>query len=322
VAEHWADISERKGLNWLKWLFKVYRLLGYRFISMLLRPIAAVFLISGRIQRQASQDYLKKIHATAIKKGVALPTRLSSYRHFLRFAHAILDKLAGWQGDLTLGKHVSYAPDSAVCPVPNNQQGCLIIGSHLGDIEVCRALAQQHTDLKVHALVFNKHAKGFNQLLQEINPDAGINLIQVDNLGPETAILLKEKIEAGDWVAIVGDRIPLDTSRANRTDRVVWSEFLGQPAPFPKGPFILAFLLKCPVYLMFALKQKNDLQIYCEEFANPLRLARAKRNEQLQQIIDRYAARLEHFCLLSPLDWFNFYNFWELPDKNSTDEKH
>lgn len=323
MSKHWANLPERKGLNWLKWLFKVYRVLGYGFISLILRPVSLIFLMSGRTQRQASQAYLKKIRATAKKNNRVLPTQLSSYQHFLRFAHAILDKLAGWQGDLILGQQVIYAPDSSFCPVPDGKKGCLIIGSHLGDLEVCRALSQQHPGLKVHALVFNKHAQGFNQLLQEINPNSGVNLIQVDNLGPETAILLKEKIDAGDWVAIVADRIALETSVEDRTTRVVWSEFLGEPAPFPKGPFILAFLLKCPVYLMFALKQKDDLQIYCEEFANPLLLPRAKRNEKLQQVVDHYAARLEHYCLHSPLDWFNFYNFWELPNpKKSADEKH
>lgn len=321
MAEHWANLPERKGLTWLRWLFSVYRLLGYRFISLLLYPIAGVFLLTGRVQRRASRDYIDRVRRVATSKGVELPTTLSSYQHFLRFAHAILDKLAGWHGDLQLGKHVDYASDSPSCPLPDGQKGCLILGSHLGDIEVCRALSQQRPGFRVHALVFNKHAQGFSQLLQEVNPDAGVNLIQVDTLGPETAIFLKEKIDAGDWVAIVGDRIALETSASARTERVIWSDFLGCQAPFPQGPFILASLLRCPVYLMFALKQKNELKIYCEMFADPLLLPRARRQETLQQVVDRYASRLEHYCLQSPLDWFNFYNFWELPDRKNADEK-
>lgn len=321
MAEHWAKLPERKGLTWLRWLFSVYRLLGYRFISWILYPVAGIFLMTGKVQRRASQQYIQRIRQTAAKKGITLPVNLSSYQHFLRFAHAILDKLAGWHGDLRLGKQVHYANDNLCCPLPVSGRGGLILGSHLGDIEVCRALSQQRPGLTVHALVFNKHAQGFSQLLQEINPDAGVNLIQVDNLGPETAIFLQEKIAAGDWVAIMGDRIPVATNTGARTERWVWSDFLGQPAPFPQGPFILASLLKCPVYLMFALKQKNELKIFCEKFADPLLLPRAQRQEALQQAIESYATRLEHYCLQSPLDWFNFYNFWELPDRKNTDEK-
>jgi predicted LPLAT superfamily acyltransferase len=320
VSKHWADLPERRGLAGLRLLFKVYRLLGYRFISLLLYPVSAVFLLTGRLQRQASQDYLARLQLVARQRGLPLPP-LSSFRHFLRFAHAILDKLAGWQGDLKMGHQVDYAVDSPCRPVPDRRRGCLILGSHLGDIEVCRALSQQHADFRVHALVFNRHARGFNSLVQEINPDAGIHLVQVDSLGPETAILLKEKIDAGDWVAIVGDRIALETSQEQRTDRLVWSEFLGQPAPFPQGPFVLAALLRCPVYLMFALKPQQQLEIHCELFADPLELPRADRQQALQQTVDRYAARLEHYCLQSPLDWFNFYDFWALPDRTANDEK-
>ena len=34
---------------------------------------------------------------------------------------------------------------------------------------------------------------------------------------------------------------------------------MGQPAPFPQGPFILASILRCPVQLIFALRQQGKL---------------------------------------------------------------
>jgi predicted LPLAT superfamily acyltransferase len=27
-------------------------------------------------------------------------------------------------------------------------------------------------------------------------------------------------------------------------------------------------------------------------------------------VIARYAQRLEHYCLMAPLQWFNFFDFW------------
>lgn len=91
---------------------------------------------------------------------------------------------------------------------------------------------------------------------------------------------------------------------------------MGQPAPFPQGPFILAALLRCPVLLIFALKQQGKLHIHCEPFADPLLLPRADRHAALEQAVNRYAARLEHYALQAPLDWFNFFDFWHLPDAN------
>ena len=91
---------------------------------------------------------------------------------------------------------------------------------------------------------------------------------------------------------------------------------MGQPAPFPQGPFILASILRCPVNLIFALRQHGKLHIHCETFADPLLLPRGERQQALQNAIDHYAARLEHYALQSPLDWFNFFDFWHLPESS------
>jgi predicted LPLAT superfamily acyltransferase len=30
----------------------------------------------------------------------------------------------------------------------------------------------------------------------------------------------------------------------------------------------------------------------------------------MRQWLQAYVARLEHYCRLSPYNWFNFYDFW------------
>ena len=149
--------------------------------------------------------------------------------------------------------------------------------------------------------------------MSEMAPQAGVNLMSVTDIGPDTAIAIKEKLERGEWVAIVGDRIAVNPQRGGEW-RVIWSPFMGQPAPFPQGPFILASILRCPVVLIFALRQQGKLVLHSEPFADPLHLPRGERQQALQETVDRYAQRLEHYALLSPLDWFNFFDFWHLPE--------
>ena len=91
--------------------------------------------------------------------------------------------------------------------------------------------------------------------MTEMAPQAGVNLMPVTDIGPDTAIAIKEKLERGEWVAIVGDRIAVTPQRGGDW-RVIWSSFMGQPAPFPQGPFILASILRCPVVLIYALRQR------------------------------------------------------------------
>ncbi|WP_232370188.1 glycosyltransferase family 2 protein [Xenorhabdus lircayensis] len=316
---HWSDIRERKGLLGMKFMLTVYRWLGRKPFEWLLYPVIGYFWATGGAQRQASRQYLERLKQTMQRKGIIIPHGLDSYRHYLRFGGAMLDKIASWRGDLKWGKDIEFAQDAEQTLLDGDSGGKLLLVSHLGDIEVCRALAQRAGKQTINALVFTEHAQRFKQIIEEVSPQTGINLLPVTDVGADTAIMLKEKIDAGEWVAIVGDRIAVNPSRAN-TQRVVWSQFLGHPAPFPQGPFVLASVLRCPVLLMFALRQNNRFKIYCEHFANPLELPRKQREPALQQAVDHYASRLEHYALHSPLDWFNFFDFWQLPTDRTNKE--
>lgn len=313
-AAHWAAVPERKGLAGMRLMLRVYHLLGRGAFNLLLYPVVAWMWLTGKDQRRASQRWLERVRERAAAKQIDLPAGLNSYRHFLRFGDAMLNKIAAWRGDIKWGRDIHFAPGSREVLQPQPGGGRLILAAHLGDIEASRALAQVDAGLVINALVFTDHAQRFRQIVEEIAPQAAVNLLPVTHIGPETAIMLRDKLDAGEWVAIVGDRIAVNPQRGGER-RVCWSPFMGAPAPFPQGPFILAAALRCPVILMMVLREEGKLLIHAEPFADPLILPRATRQQALQQAVDRYAERLEAYALRSPLDWFNFYDFWQLPQE-------
>ena len=82
--------------------------------------------------------------------------------------------------------------------------------------------------------------------------------------------MLRDKLAAGEHVAIVADRVSV-----RHMERSLRAPFLGRPAPFPEGPFVLASLLECPVYLLFCLKIDGRYRVFLEPFADPLVLPRS-----------------------------------------------
>jgi predicted LPLAT superfamily acyltransferase len=316
-SAHWAQVPERKGLAGMRLMLNIYQRLGRRAFNALLYPVVAWMWLTGGTQRKASQQWLAQVRQQAQCLGVTLPAGLNSYRHFLRFGDAMLNKIAAWRGDILWGRDIEFAPGSREVLQPQAGQGKLILAAHLGDIEASRALAQVEAGLVINALVFTDNAQRFRQIIEEIAPQAGVNLLPVSHIGPETAMLLQEKLDAGEWVAIVGDRVAVNTQRGGER-RVCWSQFMGNLAPFPQGPFILAAALRCPVILMMVLREQGKLRIHAENFADPLVLPRATRQQALQEYIDNYARRLECYALRSPLDWFNFYDFWQLPPEKES----
>lgn len=312
-STHWAQQQEVKGLWGMRLMLLVWRLLGRKAFSLLLYPVVGVYWLTASTARKASQSWISRVRAQLIARRMPVPSNLTSYQHFLRFGGAMLDKIASWRGELHIGRDVVFTPGAEETLNVSDPRGKLLLASHLGDVEACRALAQLQGSKTINALVFSDNAQRFKQIMEEMAPQAGLNLLPVNDIGPDTAILLKEKLDRGEWIAIVGDRIAVTTQRGGEW-RVCWSRFMGQVAPFPQGPFILASILRCPVDLIFALRQQEKLHIHCEPFADPLLLPRATRQQALQHTVDRYAERLEHYALQSPLDWFNFFDFWQLPD--------
>lgn len=315
--QHWSKRQERGTVLGIKALLAVYSLLGRPIFNLMLKLVMSYYYLTGKQARQASEQYLQHLQSYANRRQITLPNHLSSYNHLLSFGHTMLDKLAAWKGDFSV-KNLTIHGQELFQTLAERKQGVLLLGSHLGNIELCRALGRRHSHIKINALVFTEHAERFNAVMKAINPNSELNLIQVSRLGPDTAILLQQKIDQGEWVVIVGDR----TSTSKET-RAVWADFLGQPAPFPQGPFMLASVLKAPVYLLFGLRDERSktphFNVYFEHFSDNIDLPRKERQAALAQVVQRYADRLEHYTLQAPLQWYNFFNFWTLSKQQHDD---
>ncbi|WP_427916957.1 glycosyltransferase family 2 protein [Vibrio amylolyticus] len=310
---HWSKRKERGTVLGIKLLLGIYSLLGRKVFNVILSLVMRYYHLTGKHAKQASQHYLETLTHYAETQNITLPSNLGSYQHLLSFGHTLLDKLAAWKGDFSL-KNLTIHGQDVFDGIIRNKQGVVLLGSHLGNIELCRALSRRHKHIKINALVFTEHAEQFNRVMKAVNPCSELNLIQVSSIGPDVAILLEQKIEQGEWIVIVGDRT--STSKESRS---VWADFLGQPAPFPQGPFVLASILKAPVYLLFGLRDDNrkdpHFNVYFEHFSDKIELPRKERQTALQRTVQQYAQRLEHYTLKAPLQWYNFFNFWTLSNQ-------
>jgi predicted LPLAT superfamily acyltransferase len=223
------------------------------------------------------------------------------------FADASLDKFVAWRGEIAAGS-VEFNGIEEFARLTREQRGALFIGSHLGNLEMIRALAATKHLAKVTAVVYTDHARRFAATLAGANASFADNLFEVRDFGPQTAILLKERVERGEILVIVGDRTP-----AADNGRRAHAPFLGHDAPFPQGPVVLGYLLGCPVYLFFCLKDGERYRIHLEPFAERIQLPHRERKAAIDAYVAQYARRLEWYCREAPLQWFNFFDFWHEP---------
>jgi predicted LPLAT superfamily acyltransferase len=283
------------------------RLFGMRVTGWWLHPVVAWFLLTGAAARAASRAYFTHLERAAPQAKTPRPGWLSAYRHMLAFAQSGLDKLAAWSGGIDNGK-VRFDDAGAFEALVASGRGALVIGAHLGNLEMTRALAVRGAHPKVTAVVYTEHARRFNSVLASANCNFSQRLVEVSDFGPATAMLMQQRIDAGELLVIVGDRVP-----AHETGRTTEARFLGASAPFAQGPYVLAHALGCPVYLFFCLKESDGYRLYFEPFAERIELPRRERGQHIGAWAQRYAARLEHYCCKAPFQWFNFFDFWARP---------
>lgn len=304
---HWWRVAERGSRLGMMLLAIGCRTIGPRLTAFWLHPIVAYFLVTGRPAREASHHFFAQLHRHVAPVDAPRPGWITAYRHMLAFAQSGFDKLVAWSGKGNLNT-MRVDDTAALDALIASKRGALIIGSHLGNLEMARALAVRSAHTRVTAIVFTEHARRFNSVLASANPQFTEHLIEVSDFGPQTALRLQERIERGEWLVIVGDRTP-----AHDAGRTTTAQFLGATASFAQGPYVLAHTLACPVYLFFCLKERDEHRLYFEPFAERIELPRRDRAEHLAAWAQRYAARLEYYCRKAPYQWFNFYDFWARP---------
>lgn len=307
---HWSRLAER-GSRWgLRLVAAAFGALGPRAARAVLFPAVLYFYLTEGSARRASRTYLARLHAHSGGR-TPRPTTLNVLRHMLAFAHAGVDKLAAWRGAVAASA-ISFDGSEALDDLRRSGRGALFIGAHLGNLEMMRALAVTRRLENVTAVVYTHHARRFAEALESAHAGFRQNLMEVSDFGPQTAIAMRERIERGEILVIVGDRTP-------PADNGRWAKvsFLGHEAPFPLGPVILAHLLECQVFLFFCLKQGDGYRACLEPFAERIVLPPRQRAEVIDVCIRRYAACLERHCVEAPMQWFNFFDFWHEPVRGS-----
>ncbi|MGY4492010.1 LpxL/LpxP family acyltransferase [Pseudomonas sp. TE3610] len=303
--QHWADHQERGSF----WLMKLtacgVRVLGRRLLSPILYGIVLYFFLFGRTARRAAWQYQQRL-ADWSGRAQLKPTHWRVFRQFMAFAEALLDKLDVWNGKLNI-QQIEIVDTANLRQQLRAPRGQMLVGAHLGNLEVCRALAELGEQVTMNVLVHTRHAERFNRLLGEAGA-TNLRLIQVSELDPAVMLQLSQRLDQGEWLAIAGDRVPLHGGRHVRVD------FLGHPAAFPQGPWLLAGLLKCPLNLLFCLKSNGRYRVILEPFAEAIHWRRSDRDQVIAHWAARYAERLGHYCLQAPGQWFNFYPFWKTDD--------
>lgn len=294
----WRTRRERGSVLAIRIVVFLVTIFGRTLPRLVVVPIVAFYYaLFAREARDAQRGFLRRLHGRE-------PTFGEVYAQFHRFVLSTFDAFF-----IVSRKHHHFTTRSNgnehLEKLRDEGKGAILLGAHLGSFYAMRMRGGQR-GFRLYAVVFTKNARMLNDALNALDPENVTTLLEMpEDGGMDFMLRIKELVEGGAMVAILADRVHGEA-------RTVEADFLGERARFPAGPFLLASMLRCPVYLVFGLGEgARHYEMFCEPFAERVELPRKGRDEALAGYVQRYAQRVEHHARRRPDNWFNFFDFWK-----------
>lgn len=299
MENHWSDKKEKGNIFLLKLTIKLVKICPKFLLDFLIGIVSWFYWVFSKNERKNLKLYRKHLenftqNSYKFKHG--------TYHHFFSFAQSICDKFAAWQGIIGYNDVDIIHEDFLLKELVSPQKGQIILVSHFGNIEITNAISENFDGFLMNILMYNKHSQKFNQILNSAR-ETKINMVYVDELDIQMMLKLKNLLDNGEHIGIMGDRVPLGN---NRTIEI---EFFGKKAQFSQGAYLLSGLLDTKISTLWCQKIKGRYQIELLPLCETVILKKDK-PKSIEPYVKDYVKELEKRCIQTPYQWYNFYDFW------------
>lgn len=294
MAETWKGKSRGNAFGYQIFIW-ILRNLGLGVAYFVLRFVALYFVFFSPKAFKANYFYFNKIQQFGSFK-----TLTSIYSNFYVFGQVILDKVAILAG---LGDRFTFNTELEVNlhKMADDNKGGILISAHLGSWEVAGSLLSTLSK-PVNIVMFNEEHEKIKSSLDTTIGERKFKIIAVKN-DFSHVIAISKALRNNELICIHGDRYM-------EGGKTLTAELMGVPAKFPAGPFQLATKLKVPYSFVFAVKESNKKYQF---YSTPGKLNTGKP----QDLLNEYVKSVEEKLKAYPLQWFNYYQFWDKPSSES-----
>ena len=141
----WVNRPERSNRLALRMIVWVALTLGRAAARALLYPICIYFLIFSPASLAASKKYLRKVLPRQ-------PHLMDAFRHCHTFAACLLDRVFLFN-DQYARFDVRVHGEDLLAEMIARDEGCFLLGAHMGSFEIIRALGRRNTAARIRLVM-------------------------------------------------------------------------------------------------------------------------------------------------------------------------
>jgi predicted LPLAT superfamily acyltransferase len=275
-------------------LIYIYRVMDLRFLYFPMAVVIPFYMLLNR------QGYLSIYHFFR-KRMCEKPLRAfwHVYRNHFAFGQVILDRFASYAGkkfQLDIENYDTFKKYA------NDTKGLMILTAHVGNYEVA-GYSLISKGKRFNTLIFSGETDTVLENRKRMLSKNNIRLIGVKK-DMSHLFTMSSALSDGEIMSMTADRI-------FGSPKSIRCRFLGEEAKFPIGPFALAVQREVPILTVFVMKE--SVKRY-RVFIRPIELNEVEQalsnKEKIQISAERYAEQLEETIKQYPIQWFNYFEFW------------
>jgi len=269
---------------------------GIRAAYFILYFVASYYFIFLTKSNRAIFYYFRK------RLGYSwLKSKQMVFRSYYTFGQTIIDKISISAG---MRSRFSYEFDGVeiLTQLLSEKKGGVLISAHMGNFEIAEHFfGEIDLDFQINLVTTDLEHSAIKNYLEKITKKSGIKFIIVkDDLSHIFEI--NAALARNELVCFTGDRYFEGV-------KFLSGDLLGESAKFPAGPFLIASRLKVPVVFVYVMKEpKLHYHLYARE-------AEVKHRDE-KALLKAYTENVESMIEKYPLQWFNYFDFWDQLDKN------
>jgi predicted LPLAT superfamily acyltransferase len=273
------------------WVIKTFGVLPAYFLLRFV--VLYFFLFSWKSSRQIFSVYHRKLGYRRLSSFIKI------YKNYYLLGQSIIDKVVVMSG-IKNKFSFDFDGEDNLRKIAGLQRGGILLSAHIGNWDVAGHLLKR-LETRINIVLFDGEHQKIKQYLEGVTGKPNVNIIVIKN-DLSHIYQISDAFKNNELVCMHADRF----IEGNKT---LTSDFLGEKARFPLGPFLLAHKFKVPVSFVFAMKERP---LHYHFFASEIKeYHHLEKEAALQKMLSNFSEEMENKVKKYPEQWYNYYNFWQ-----------
>jgi predicted LPLAT superfamily acyltransferase len=280
------------------WFFRTFlKLFGLSGAYALLYPVCLYYLICDRGAVSSCMAYVRR----RFKTYNIFQRIYAVFRLFISQGKSLIDRyyIISKPGQFEI-EFKGY--DKIKNLLTDSRKGIILLTAHVGNWQVVMTTLER-LGKTVYLLMSPEENIAVKNVLNIDNEKERVRIIS-----PETflggIVEIVKVIDEGNIVSIMGDR-----SYGHNSTEVL---FLGEKIILPYGAFSIAAAVRCPVVVLLSAKvSRKKYIIDASNVIEPRYSSKARKQEEVNAFVQKFADILEDYATRYPFQWFVFRDIWE-----------